>query len=239
MVDTTEYDYSNTPGYRRKVRRETLKAQNKAALLKSQGPITLLILGLIDIFINIFKSVFFGVADFFNMGFNAVYEPAFGSFSKLIPNSEKFGVNVSMKPVRYFITLILPPVGIFMSKGLYGWFNILLCVGLTYLNYFLGVIYAFVITHRNRYADRFEKVEGVRLATIKELAKACLSDDDIAKTEEDNKMFGFTLSVLITVFIGMIISSQFSKSDDKNSFGVKGMILIIIMIALYFVGYLA
>lgn len=239
MTDTSEFDYSNTAGFRRKARRERLKAENKAALLKSQGPITLLIVGLLDIFINLMKNIFLGVSDFFNMGFNVVYEPVFGNFEGLIPNSEKFGVNISMRPLRHFITLILPPVGIFLGKGLYGWFNILICVVLTYINYFLGMVYAFIITHRNRYADRFEKTEKLRLDVIKGLAKACLTDKDLEKQEKDNKMFGFTLSVLITVLVGMIIASQFKKSDDKNAFGMKAIIILIILTALYFIGYLS
>jgi uncharacterized membrane protein YqaE (UPF0057 family) len=57
------------------------------------------------------------------------------------------------------MTILLPPMGVLMGKGLYGFFNIFVCLILTYINYIAGIIYAFVITNRNRYADQYEDYE--------------------------------------------------------------------------------
>jgi uncharacterized membrane protein YqaE (UPF0057 family) len=64
------------------------------------------------------------------------------------------------------MTALMPPMGIFLSKGLYGWFSIIICSIITYLNFIAGIIYAFVITSRNRYADQYEEYQ-VKLATVK------------------------------------------------------------------------
>ena len=37
-----------------------------------------------------------------------------------------------------------------------GGFQYLVCLLLTYVNYLAGIIYAFVITTNNRYADQYE-----------------------------------------------------------------------------------
>jgi len=54
------------------------------------------------------------------------------------------------------MTVMMPPFGVFLSKGIYGWFNILVCMILTYVHYLVGIVYAIVITMRNRYADQYE-----------------------------------------------------------------------------------
>ena len=43
-------------------------------------------------------------------------------------------------------TIICPPLGIFMSFGLSGFFKILICAGLTLLYYVPGLVYALLIT---------------------------------------------------------------------------------------------
>tara|TARA_B110000285_G_C14705292_1_gene415281 strand:- start:19 stop:576 length:558 start_codon:yes stop_codon:yes gene_type:complete len=59
--------------------------------------------------------------------------------------------------VRYLITLLVPPLGIFMSKGLYGWVNILISLLLMYVYYPLGVIYGLLLCVNSYYADLYEK----------------------------------------------------------------------------------
>ena len=51
---------------------------------------------------------------------------------------------------------MMPPFGVFLNKGIYGWFSVLVCIIITYVNFMAGIIYAFVITARNRYADQYE-----------------------------------------------------------------------------------
>lgn len=44
-------------------------------------------------------------------------------------------------------TILCPPLGVFMEYGITGWLNILICMGLTLLFYFPGLIYALLIIY--------------------------------------------------------------------------------------------
>ena len=44
-------------------------------------------------------------------------------------------------------TIILPPVGVFMTLGLTGWVSILICTFLTFIYYFPGLLYAMCIIY--------------------------------------------------------------------------------------------
>jgi len=66
---------------------------------------------------------------------------------------------------RYLITLLVPPLGIFMSKGIYGWVNILISFLLMYLYYPIAIFYGLIITINSYYADLYETV------SIKEVLK--------------------------------------------------------------------
>ena len=90
------------------------------------------------------------------IAFDWVMNLIFGNFSAIIPNELKKGKVISLKWFRYAMTIMMPPFGVFLSKGVYGWFNIIVCTVLTYIHFLLGIVYAFVITMRNRYADQYE-----------------------------------------------------------------------------------
>lgn len=173
-----EFNYKNTPAYRRKIKRDRAKLENKAGILQNQGPITILIVAMIDFVIDIFTRLGTFIWDFSTFGFKFVYDTVYGSYDGLIPNSEKFGTIVSMAPLRYVITILVPPLGVFLSKGLTGWFNVILCFILTFIHFIFGAVYAFVITYRNRYADRYEKAEYNRLMIIRQYVKSCTGEGD-------------------------------------------------------------
>jgi uncharacterized membrane protein YqaE (UPF0057 family) len=179
------YDYSNTPAYRRKLKREERKKAEKAGMLYGQGPVTMFLVYMFDFILKLFIRMTEFIFSFTSLGFNSVYDIFYGSYEGALPNSEKFGVIIGMKSFRYFITLLIPPVGVFLSKGLYGWFNVLICFALTYIHIVLGIIYAFVITFRNRYADRYEEMEYKRLMMIKEYVKSCTNEGDKITTGKE------------------------------------------------------
>jgi uncharacterized membrane protein YqaE (UPF0057 family) len=172
------YDYSKTPAYRRKLKREKLRAAEKAGKLEMQGPLSIVIIAIIDLAITMAGNLISLIMDFSSSGFSFIYDMVYDTGTDLIPNSEKFGQSLSMKPMRVIVTVLIPPLGIFLSKGLMGWFNILLCFVLMYINFFLGVIYALVVTYRNRYADRYELAEQNRIFMIKEYVRSCTGEAD-------------------------------------------------------------
>lgn len=194
-----EYDYSNTPAYRRKLKREKLKQEKAGALLTQQGPITAILVSLLDFFMDIFLNLFEMIVDFGQYGFSFVINNIYGTDAQLIPNNEKFGTAVSLKYVRFFITLFIPPLGVFINKGLYGWFNVLLCFLLTYIHFILGAVYAFVITFRNRYADRYERVEKMRLDLIKQYVRSCTGEGDEITDMNDGSPSSLIYSIIFFI----------------------------------------
>lgn len=205
-----EYDYSNTPAYRRKLKREKLKQEKAGALLTQQGPITAILVSLLDFFLDIFLNLFEMIVDFGQYGFSFVINNIYGTDAQLIPNNEKFGTAVSLKYVRFFITLFIPPLGVFINKGLYGWFNVLLCFLLTYIHFILGAVYAFVITFRNRYADRYERVEKMRLDLIKQYVRSCTGEGDEITDMNDGSPSSLIYSIIFFICLFTLLYYGFS-----------------------------
>ena len=76
---------------------------------------------------------------------------------------------------------------------MYGWFSILVCLLLTYVNYLAGIIYTFVVTTNNRYADQYE---------AHELSKYNKEHTDIDIDDKDVGAFYSTIGFV--VIIGLI-----------------------------------
>ena len=198
----TKFDYSNTPAYRRKLKREKLKEAKKAGALSLQGPLSLLIVGIIDFVFQLIGNMIGLVMDFSSGGFRLLYDTIYDTGTDIIPNSEKFGQAISMKPLRILITVLIPPLGVFLSKGIMGWFNILLCFILTYINFVLGVVYALIVTYKNRYADLYEQVEGQRIYMIKEYVRSCTGDADKITDINDGRISSL-------VYVGIFLLGLF------------------------------
>lgn len=70
--------------------------------------------------------------------------------------------------IRYLITIIMPPIGIFMSKGLYGWVNILLSIMLMYISYPIGIIYGMLISFNSYYSDYYREITEQEINNAKQ-----------------------------------------------------------------------
>jgi uncharacterized membrane protein YqaE (UPF0057 family) len=121
------------------------------------GPITGIVMTIVEgLVVLIIKFVVF-IFSITTYSFEWVNNMTFGNFKGILPTSLGKGKVISMKFFRYTMTVLMPPMGVFLNKGMYGWFNVLVCAILTYINFIAGIIYAFVITSRNRYADQYEE----------------------------------------------------------------------------------
>ena len=198
----TKFDYSNTSAYRRKLKRQKIQQAKRNGALQNSGPLSLLIVGIIDFVFQLIGSMISLVMDFSSGGFRLVYDTIYDTGTDIIPNSEKFGTAVSMKAIRIIITVLIPSLGVFLHKGLYGWFNILLCFILTYISFPLGVIYALVVTYKNRYADRYEAAEGQRIFMIKEYVRSCTGDADKITDLNDGRISSL-------VYVGIFLFGLF------------------------------
>lgn len=154
--DPDDYIFVSNKNYYRKQQVQSGDGNILQQAIGRPGPITGIVLSAIDAitgFIIRFTLLLLQISSF---AFDFTYNLIFGNFNGIIPSSLKQGKVVSMKWFRYAMTVMMPPFGVFLNKGIYGWFNILVCIILTYINYLLGIVYAIVITMRNRYADQYE-----------------------------------------------------------------------------------
>jgi uncharacterized membrane protein YqaE (UPF0057 family) len=63
-------------------------------------------------------------------------------------NKKCYLTNTNTVPFSIILgTVLCPPIGVFMDLGITGWFNILICILLTFLFYIPGLIYALIIIY--------------------------------------------------------------------------------------------
>ena len=154
-IDPADYNYVSKKNYARKL--NILKGNDAIAnFIGRPGPVTGFVIAIVDTIVTLMLKFFLNLFSLSTKGFLWLYNILFGNFKGIIPSSVSGGAVVSMRFFRYLMTVIMPPFGILLSKGLYGWFSILVCIIITYINYLAGIIYAFVLTSRNRYADQYE-----------------------------------------------------------------------------------
>ena len=155
LTDPDDFQYVSIKNWLRK--KKVLTGNDKLAnFVGRPGPITGFVIGIIDVIITLIVKFSINMFTICTYAFNWIYTLIFGTFNGIIPTSITGGTVVSMKYFRYFMTALMPPFGILLSKGIYGWFSIIVCVVITYINYMAGIVYAFVITARNRYSDQYE-----------------------------------------------------------------------------------
>lgn len=156
VQDPDDYIFVSNKNYYRKKQAQNGTGDIIQQAVGRPGPITGIVLSALDAIIGLIIKFTLLLLQIATLAFDFTYNLIFGNFNGIIPSSLKKGKVVSMKWFRYIMTVLLPPFGVFLNKGIYGWFNILVCMILTYIYYLLGIIYAIVITMRNRYADQYE-----------------------------------------------------------------------------------
>ena len=201
-IDYYNYNYKSPDDFSYVSKKHWARKQNVEnneqlpGMLGRPGPITGIVLYLIDIILYFVLRFFFFIFDITHYAFKWIYNMIFGNFTGIIPKSVTElgnGTAISTKFFRYTMNILMPPFGLFLSKGIYGWFSILVCLLLTYINYLAGIIYVFVVTNNNRYADQYEAYE---------LSKYNKEHTDIDIDEKDVGAFYSTIGFV--VIIGLI-----------------------------------
>jgi len=154
--DPDNYLFVSNKNYYRKLQVQNGDGNIFQQAIGRPGPITGILLSAIDAITGLIIRITMLLLQIASFSYDFTYNLIFGNFNGIIPSSLKKGKVVSLKWFRYIMTVIMPPFGVFLNKGIYGWFNIFICMLLTYIHYLLGIVYAFVITMRNRYADQYE-----------------------------------------------------------------------------------
>lgn len=194
VEDPDDYIFVSAKNYARKQKIQNGEGNIFEKTIGRPGPITGIMLSLVDAIMSLVIRFTLLLMKISTLAFEFVNNAIFGNFTGIIPGSVKGGKVISMKWFRYLMTVLMPPFGVFLHKGIYGWFNIGVCLVLCYINYIVGIVYAFVICMRNRYADQYEDYQ---------LRKA-MADNPENKDEGDYSAFWSML-----VFLGVILTCLF------------------------------
>ena len=157
---------------RRKYNSQELAKVNVGKIMAGTGPISMFVIKVLDFGIDLIINIATTLGRIFTDGFDYAYSSLLGEYQGVFPEDNRFGTYFSFRFLRTFITILTPPVGVFMAKGVKGWFNILICMMLCYIHWVIGILYAFVITFKNRYADRYEKIQEEKVKEIKKIQTA-------------------------------------------------------------------
>lgn len=190
-------NYKNDPRYipakERKARTENQRNIEVRQIMQGEGPISYLIVGILDWIVDGLYNMSFGLSELTKDAFNLVAIVK----SELFPSNgytdEKYYISYGY--LRYFVTLATPPMGVFMAKGLSGWFNILITVMFCYINYFLGIIYAFLLTTNSKYANAYSKKQD----EIRKEAEG--TSDELSDSTPNNKLTIMFFVILACIFI--------------------------------------
>lgn len=164
------------------------------------GPLSGLVLVLIDMAVELILKCIFYLYELTEYAFDWMNNMTFGNFKGIIPKTYGGGKVISTKFFRYTINVLLPPLGIMLSKGMYGWFSILSCILITYVNYLAGIIFAFLVTSKNRYADQYESFQLLQFKNNPLYEEA---------TEDTSAFFSSGGFILLIIIIFVIFLSIF------------------------------
>ena len=151
-----DYMFISRKHFDRKKQVESGQISGIASSLQNIGPIGGFMIVIFDIIAGFIARFIVSILRIAIYAFDWVIGLVFGNYNGVIPSYGKTGTMYTMRNIRYFITILYPPFGVFLNKGIYGWFNIFIAFILCYIHYVLGIIYAFIICSRNRYADLYE-----------------------------------------------------------------------------------
>lgn len=134
----------------------------KKAMLQGTGPLGRIVVLLVESGVLLIKMVINMFIDLASEGFDFAFNMFFSDFKGFLVKGiqEKKGVCFDLLIFRTALTLMVPPVGVFLARGLSGWYNIILCAIFCLFKYIPGMLYAFIVIHNARYANlyyRFKK----------------------------------------------------------------------------------
>ena len=158
------------------------------------GPLSGLMLIFIDVAVELILKCIFYLYELTEFAFDWINNMTFGNFKGIIPKTFGGGTVITTKFFRYTINLLLPPLGIMLSKGIYGWFSIISCILITYINYLGGIIFAFLVTSKNRYADQYEAFQ------LLQFKNNHMYKEDVEDTSAFYSSTGF-ICLIIVIFV--------------------------------------
>jgi len=177
------------------------------------------------IFIFIIKDVFYDIlfTTFYNMvidiladSFAFVDDMFFSDFKGILAGKfkSKKGMCFEYTYFRYFITIMIPPMGIFLSRGITSMVNIAICAFLCMINYYPGLIYSFIVIQTAPYANHYANMKRDKLLKAKNEAGSPEESADAGPLF----FFGLTMVlVIVGIFIAMTIDPNAKYLESINN----------------------
>ena len=182
---------------------------NKKRIMSGTGPLGGIMLYFIDeIVLKTLGTIYNFFLDILMDGINWTQGIFFSDFKGFLAGKlkQKKGSCFEYTFFRYFITIMLPPLGIFLSRGLSSWYNIILCGLLCFFKYIPGLIYAIVVMHNAPYANRYRDMKRKKLQKARPPSK---HSDDMTITP----LIFFVLAILITC-LAVYISMRYNPNQE-------------------------
>ena len=142
------------------------------------GPIAKFIAIILEAIIVVIKMIFGLLKDIFMIVFEIIGNIFLGKvkgdmFFGLINNKHKEnGVCMTLWLPRTIITILLPPFGVYMARGIKGFKYVIICSLLTCAFYFPGLIYAFIVMGNSKIAEEesifIAEKEGKNIENIRQ-----------------------------------------------------------------------
>lgn len=192
--------------------------EKRKSMVNGGGPFAKLFIFIIkDIFYDILLTTFYNmIIDILADSFAFVDHMFFSDFKGILAGKfkSKKGMCFEYTYFRYFITIMIPPMGIFLSRGITACVNIVICAFLCMINYYPGLIYAFIVIQTAPYANHYANMKRDKLRKAK---------SEVGSPEESADagplfFFGLTMVlVLVGIFIAMTIDPNAQYLESINN----------------------
>ncbi len=147
------------------------RQDKRGRILAGTGPIGKIMVYFIEEILieNIIKRIYNLFIDVLTNCFTFVQNTFFSDFKGFLAGKlkSKNGTCFEYTFFRYFMTLMLPPMGVFLARGISSWYNIIICGLLCFIKYFPGLIYALIVMQNAPYSKRYQEMKRDRLAKLK------------------------------------------------------------------------
>lgn len=191
------------------------KEDRRKRLISGTGPIAKLTIYFLEKILldKIIKGFYNQLISVFEDVFTFVQNTFFSDFKGFLAGKlkSKKGTCFEYTFFRYFMTLMLPPMGIFLSRGISGWYNIIICGLLCFIKYFPGLIYALIIMQSAPYSKRYQEMKRDKLAKTK------------AEENKDRSALELEYTPLL-IFIGAILVTMLAVYISISSNPLQSVI---------------
>jgi uncharacterized membrane protein YqaE (UPF0057 family) len=191
------------------------RKDKRGRILSGTGPIGKIMIYFIEEILieNIIKRIYNLFIDTLTSCFNFVQNTFFSDFKGFLAGKlkSKNGTCFEYTFFRYFMTLMLPPMGVFLSRGISSWYNILICGLLCFIKYFPGLIYALIVMQNAPYSKRYQEMKRDKLAKSR------------AEENKDRSAIEIEYTPLL-IFIGAILITMLAVYISINTNPLQSVI---------------